>query len=58
MDPKNGGLAVGTALISGLEAEIKVLPVWRPPSLNSDFRLHRGVLVIVPLSWWTPEMGG
>ena len=27
LDPENGGLAVGTALISSLEAEISVKPV-------------------------------
>src|SRR5208282_2995190 len=57
LDPENGGLAVGTALISSLEAEKEVLPVWRPSSLNSDFRLSQAVFAIVPLSWWTPKMG-
>ena len=25
--------------------------------MNSDFRLRRAVFAIVPLIWWTPEMG-
>ena len=56
LDPENGGLAVGTELLSSLEAEIQVLPVWRTSSLNSDFRLHRAVVAIVPLGLWTPTM--
>jgi hypothetical protein len=44
--------------ISGLEAEIKVFPVWRPPSLKTDFRLHQKVFAMAPLSFWNQKMGG
>ena len=52
LDPKNGGFAVGTALLSCLETEIYVLPVYWPPSWISDFRLHRTMYAIVSLSSW------
>ena len=52
LDPDNGEgrLAVGTALLSGLDAEIIVLPDWRSPSLKTDFRLHRATVAIASLS--------
>ena len=56
LDPENGGLAVGTESLSGVEADILVLPGRRPPSLKTDFRLHREVFAIRPLSCWTPKM--
>src|SRR5208282_3765583 len=58
LDPENVGLAVETKLLSCLEAEIYVLPVYWPPSWISDFRLHRTVFGIAPLNSWTPKMGG
>ena len=56
VDHENGELAVGTALISILGAEISVLPVLRPPSLNTDFRLHRAVTANVPMTSWIPKI--
>src|SRR5208282_4166352 len=57
LDPENGGLAVGTALLSCLEAELQLIPVCMPPSLKTDFRLHRTLFAIVPMGCWTPKMG-
>ena len=49
LDPENVELAFEIAFLSSLQAEIKVLPVCRPPSWISDFRSHRTVLGVVPL---------
>ena len=38
IDLKNVGLAIGISLISCLQAEIYVLPVWGSPSWISHFR--------------------
>ena len=40
-DPENMGLAVGTARLFVIEAEIQVLPVWRPPSWVSGVGQRR-----------------
>ena len=60
LDLENGGLAVGTAFLSCLEAEIYVLSVYWPPSWISDFRLHRAVSALslfgsrTQTTWWWP----
>ena len=58
LDPKNGGLAAGTAFLSCLEAEIYVLPIYWPPSWISDFRLHQAVSALSPFGSRTQTISG
>ena len=51
------GLAVGTALLSCFEADICVFPVYWSPSWIFDFRSHRTLFGIAPLSSWKLKMG-
>jgi hypothetical protein len=39
-----------------IEAEIQVLPVWRPPYWNYDFRLHQTMFAIALFRNWTAKM--
>jgi hypothetical protein len=55
---ENMVVAFGISILSCLQAEIHALPVYRPPSWISDFRLRRKVLGVVPLRCWTPKMWG
>ena len=57
-DPENIGFAVETAFLSGLQAEIQVLPFWRPPCWISHFRFGRRALPLVSLDSLTPKTGG
>ena len=50
-DPENLGIAVGTACLSAVEREIKVLPVWRPSFCTSGVGLCRDLIDYVPYIW-------
>ena len=58
LDPENVGIAVGAALLSSLEAEIKILPVYGPPSWISDFWIHLAVFPIGPSGFWIQKLWG
>ena len=53
LDPRNVDLAFGILFLPNLGAEIKLLPVWRPPCWISDFRFDRTALKTLPLKIWT-----
>ena len=38
-DPENLGLVVGISILSALERDLQILPVWRPPSWNYNRKL-------------------
>ena len=53
---ENIGVAVGISFLSLLGAEIKVLPVLRPPYWISHFRLQRTVFTVAPLDSWPSKL--
>jgi hypothetical protein len=44
-------LLVAFSLQNHVKVEILILPIWRPPSWSSDFRLDRKVLIVVSVYW-------
>jgi len=49
LDSENIAIAVRIVVLSCLQVDIYVFPVWRQSSWISDFRLRRTVFPIVPL---------
>ena len=54
-DPENLSIAVGTACLSVVEREIKLLPVWRSPSFVSAVVGRRRVSAMSPSSRAIPK---
>ncbi|HSN22679.1 MAG TPA: hypothetical protein VLS45_00695 [Methylomicrobium sp.] len=55
VDPENLVVAVGISILSVMEQEIQLLPVWRPPFCVSGVGRCRRVLAVSPLRWLTPK---
>ena len=56
LDLENVGLAVEISFLSHLQAEIKVFPVWRPPSWIFHFRFGCNIFSSVPLDSLTSKI--
>jgi hypothetical protein len=54
-DPENMGFAVGTAHLVVIEAEIQVLPVWRPSYWVSGVGQGWMLSEMCPVGWATPK---
>ena len=54
-DPKNTAFAVGTARLAVIQAEIYILPVWRPPCCVSGVGQGRMLTDMSPLGRPSPK---